>query len=67
MPLKLCGSTFSPADLKAHLKETLDIGAGYFIEFVYRDTNLLTGKMEDRVADTCRIVRELTGHPEGAK
>jgi len=67
MPLKLCGSTFSPADLKAHLKETLDIGAGHFIEFVYRDTNLLTGKMEDRVADTCRIVRELTGHPEGAK
>ncbi len=67
VPLKLCGTVFDPEDFRAHLKETLDIGSGHFIEFVFRDTNLLTGKMEGRVAEACRIVRELTGHSEGSK
>jgi len=67
VPLKLCGETFSPADLQAHLQETLDIGKGYFIEFVYRDTNLLTGGMKDRVAQTCDMIRRITGHPEGSR
>lgn len=67
VPLKLCGSTFDPDDFRAHLRETLDMGAGHFIEFVFRDTNRLTGEMEGRVADACRIVREVTAHPEGAR
>ena len=67
VPLKLCGTTFDPDDFRAHLRETLDIGAGYFIEFIFRDTNRLTGKMEERVADACQIVREVTAHPEGAR
>jgi hypothetical protein len=67
VPLKLCGSAFDADDFRAHLKETLDIGAGYFIEFVFRDTNRLTGQMEARVAEACRIVREVTTHPEGAR
>lgn len=67
VPLKLCGSTFDPDDFRAHLRETLDIGAGYFIEFIFRDTNRLTGEMEERVADACQIVREVTAHPEGAR
>lgn len=67
VPLKLCGETFSPEDLRAHLQETLDIGRDYFVEFVYRDTNLLTGKMVDRVASTCAMIRELTGHREGSR
>ena len=67
IPLKLCGKTFAPDDLRGHLQETLDIGQDYFIEFVYRDTNLLTGDMTDRVAQTCNMVRELTGHPEGSR
>jgi hypothetical protein len=67
VPLKLCGSAFDPDDFMAHLKETLDVGAGYFIEFVFRDTNRLTGEMEGRVAEACKSVRDLTGHPEGAK
>ncbi len=67
VPLKLCGATFDPHDFRAHLRETLDIGAGYFIEFIFRDTNRLTGAMEERVADACRIVREVTAHPEGAR
>ena len=66
VPLKLCGRTFDPDDLRSHLQETLDIGRNHFIEFVYRDNNLLTGDMADRVAQTCRIIRELTGHPEGS-
>ena len=67
IPLKLCGRTFDPDDLRSHLRETLDIGKNYFIEFVYRDTNLLTGAMADRVAQACRMIRELTGHPEGSR
>lgn len=67
VPLKLCGPTFTPDDLRSHLKETLDIGQNHFIEFVYRDTNLLTGDMEGRVAQTCDMIRELTGHPEGSR
>lgn len=67
VPLKLCGTTFDPDALRAHLEETLDIGRDYFIEFVYRDTNPLTGEMADRVAQTCAMIRELTGHPEGSR
>ena len=67
VPLKLCGSSFDPDDFRAHLRETLEIGAGHFIEFIFRDTNRLTGEMEGRVADACRIVREVTAHPEGAR
>ena len=67
IPLKLCGETFVPDDLRTHLQETLDIGQDYFIEFVYRDTNLLTGDMRDRIAQTCDMIRDLTGHPEGSR
>ncbi|MDD5679164.1 MAG: hypothetical protein PHW60_14415 [Kiritimatiellae bacterium] len=67
VPLKLCGTTFDPDDFRTHLKETLDIGSRYFIEFIFRDTTQLTGKMEGRVAEACRIVREITAHPEGAR
>ena len=66
-PLKLCGEAFDPGELRTHLRETLEIGAGYFIEFVFRDTCRLTGGMQDRVAETCRVVRDLTGHPAGAR
>jgi len=67
VPLKLCGEPFDLGELRAHLQETLEIGKDYFIEFVFRDTNLLTGVMVDRIAQTCDMVRELTGHPEGSK
>ncbi len=67
IPLKLCGETFVLDDLRSHLQETLDIGKDYFIEFVYRDTNPLTGDMTDRVTQTCDMIRELTGHPEGSR
>ena len=67
IPLKLCSETFAPDDLRAHLQETLDIGQDYFIEFVYRDTNPLTGAMADRIAQTCAMIRDLTGHPEGSR
>jgi hypothetical protein len=67
VPLKLCGERFSPEELRAHLQETLDLGRGFFIEFVYRDTCLLKGAMRDRVAEACRIIRGITGHPEGSK
>jgi len=67
VPLKLCGKRFDPDDLRAHLRETLDVGKDYFIEFVFRDTNRLTGDMTDRIAQTCAMVRDLTGHPEGSR
>jgi hypothetical protein len=67
VPLKLCGTTFDPAVFRAHLQETLDIGREFFIEFVFRDTNCLTGAMLQRVQEACQIVRELTRHPEGRK
>ena len=67
IPLRLCGGTFVADDLRTHLQETLDIGKDYFIEFVYRDTNLLTGDMTDRIAQTCGMIRDLTGHPEGSR
>jgi hypothetical protein len=63
----MCGGTFAPDDLRSHLQETLDIGRDYFIEFVYRDTNPLTGSMADRVQQTCDMIRELTGHGEGSR
>lgn len=67
VPLKLCGPVFDPNDFKAHLRETIDIGADFFVEFVFRDTNRLTGAMEGRLSEACRIIREITGHPEGAR
>ena len=67
VPLKLCGDPFDLDELRAHLQETLDIGKDYFIEFVFRDTNLLSGDMVGRVAQTCAMVRNLTGHPEGSR
>ncbi|OPZ26891.1 MAG: hypothetical protein BWZ02_01847 [Lentisphaerae bacterium ADurb.BinA184] len=67
VPLKLCGESFSLDGLRAHLVETLEVGRDHFIEFVFRDTNLLTGDMAGRVAQTCAMIRELTGHPEGSR
>ncbi len=67
VPLKLCGEHFSLEALRAHLRETLEIGRDFFVEFVFRDTNLLTGEMVDRVARTCTMVRNLTDHPEGSR
>jgi hypothetical protein len=67
VPLLLCGDTFSEAALRSDLQETLDVGKDYFIEFVYRDTDRLTGAMTDRVAETCAMMREMTGHPEGSR
>ena len=67
VPLKLCGSTFDADDFRLHLKETLEIGKEYFIEFIFRDTNRLTGQMEQRLTDACEIVREVTNHPEGRR
>lgn len=67
VPLKLCGSTFDPDVFRDHLQETLAIGKDFFVEFVFRDTNLLTGAMAGRVAEACRIVREVTGHSEGSR
>ena len=67
IPLKLCSETFAPDELRAHLQETLDVGKDYFIEFVYRDTNPLTGAMADRIAQTCDMIRDLTGHREGSR
>ena len=67
LPLKLCGAVFSPEDLRAHLQETLDIGRDYFIEFVFRDTNLLTAVRTDRLAQTYELIRKLTAHPEGSR
>ncbi len=67
VPLLLCDNTFSENALRSHLQETLDVGRDYFIEFVYRDTDRLTGAMADRVAKTCAMIREMTGHPEGSR
>jgi hypothetical protein len=67
VPLKLCGERFDPEELRAHLRETLEVGGDHFVEFVFRDTNLLTGAMVDRVRQACAIVRELSGHPEGSR
>jgi len=67
VPLKLCGDTFDPDGFRSHLAETLEIGKAHFIEFVFRDTNRLTGEMAQRVQDACDIVRDLTGHPEGRR
>ncbi|MCX7804388.1 MAG: hypothetical protein N3A38_04265 [Planctomycetota bacterium] len=66
-PLKLCGETFDPEAFRAHLQETLDIGKDFFIEFIFRDTTSLTGAMEGRIKEACRIVREITGSPEGSR
>ena len=60
------GENFDPAEFRTHLQETMDVGKDYFIEFVFRDTNLLTGAMVERLAQACDIVRDLSGHPEGS-
>ena len=62
--LKLSGSTFDADDFRLHLKEALEIGKEYFIEFIFRDTNRLTGQMEQRLAEACEILREDTNQPE---
>jgi len=67
VPLKLCGENFNSDDLRDHLQETLDVGRDYFIEFVFRDTCTLTGSMRNRIDQTCRMIREVTGHPEGSR
>ncbi|MEI8242223.1 MAG: hypothetical protein WCI17_03060 [bacterium] len=67
VPLLLCGDTFSEAALRSHLQETLDVGKDWFIEFVYRDTDRLTGAMADRVSKACAMIRSLTRHPEGSR
>lgn len=67
VPLKLCGTTFDPDDFRSHLKETIEIGQEYFVEFIFRDTNRLTGKMQQRLTEACDIVREVTDRPEGRR
>jgi hypothetical protein len=67
VPLKLCGDTFEPDDFRKHLEETLEIGKDYFVEFVFRDTCRLSGKMEQRLAQACDLVREITNRPEGRR
>ena len=67
IPLKFCGEPFDLLNLREHLRETLDVGQDYSVEFVFRDTNLLSGAMVDRVAQTCAMVRDLTGHREGSR
>ncbi|MBN2450268.1 MAG: hypothetical protein JXR77_07755 [Lentisphaeria bacterium] len=67
VPLLLCGDEFRLEALREHLRETLDIGRDSFVEFVFRDTTNLTGAMADRVARTCAMIRDLTGHPEGSR
>jgi len=60
-PMKLCGTTFGPQEFEAHVRETLEIARGNFVELIFRDTCALTGAMSDRVAEACRIVRRLIG------
>lgn len=67
VPLKLCDTEFDAEDFRAHLLETLEVGGEYFIEFIFRDTNRLTGAMSERLDEACRIVRDLTGHHEGSR
>ena len=67
VPLKLCGDSFSLDGLREHLQETLEIGGDHFVEFVFRDTCLLTGAMRERVAKTCAMLRSITNHPEGGR
>jgi len=66
-PLKLCDSVFDPDDFRSHLLETLEIGKAHFIEFVFRDTNRLTGEMEQRLVEACDIIRDVTNRPEGRR
>ena len=67
VPLKLCDSVFDPVDFASHLEETLELGKEHFIEFIFRDTNRLTGDMEHRLDEACEIVRAITDHPEGRR
>jgi hypothetical protein len=66
-PLKLCDTIFDPAEFTAHLNETTEIADDFYVEFIFRDTNRLTGEMRSRLADACDIVRDLTGRQEGRK
>ena len=67
IPLKLCDTVFNPDEFTAHLEETMRYGKDFHIEFIFRDTNRLTGDMRGRLAQACDIVRRITGHPEGSK
>jgi hypothetical protein len=67
VPLTLCGDAFNLEALRDHLRETIEVGSDYFIEFVFRDTCTLTGQMRNRIDRTCTMIRELTGHPEGTR
>jgi len=58
-PMKLCGETFNADDFRAHIQETLTISRDNFVELIFRDTCTLRGDMKDRLAEACRIVREL--------
>ncbi|MDH7568617.1 MAG: hypothetical protein QHJ73_03410 [Armatimonadota bacterium] len=60
-PMKLCGEVFDPAEFEADLRRTLEIAADNFVELIFRDTCALCGKMRERVAEACRIVRKLVG------
>jgi len=57
-----------PEELRRQIRIMHRMGlGGFFIEFVFRDTNPLTGAMQARLDEACRMVRDLTGHPEGAR
>lgn len=43
------------------------MGSGFSIDFIFRDTNRLTGAMEERLVEACDIVRDVTGHAEGRR
>ncbi len=58
-PMKLCGETFNPSEFEAHIRQTLDIAKGNFVELIFRDTCTLSGAMKDRVAEACKIIRRL--------
>jgi len=60
-PLKFCGKSFDPGDFEAHVKETLDIASDNFVEIIFRDTCSLSGAMQDRTTEACKIVRRLIG------
>jgi hypothetical protein len=67
VPLKLCGTTFDADDFRLHIEETLEVGKDYFVEFIFRDTCRLTGQMEQRIAEACDIIRDVTNRPQGRR
>ncbi len=60
-PMKLCGEAFDQEAFASHIKETLDIAKDNFVELVFRDTCTLDGSMKGRIAQACKIVKELAG------